>query len=366
VNDEQPAPEAAEQPSNPPEQSAVPANLPEQADAANPAHAGPVPRVHHAAPSIAPPHEALSIAAEIDHPHLVRHAYLVYRVRPSFLTGPATPEWTTVDFLRGSPGPYVATIPESDVRPPGLEYAIELELVDGRRESVFANRAAPQSVTVVEDLMDIREHAALERLGGRRSVVAGTFEFVNFVKGDLRGPGADWYYRTEGSYTFRPLRAVDEFSVHVGVVRGRSPGNEDKTVGLNYGSAYVRFRASDLVRLEGELLTSVTEVGFSAGAGGAIDIGDPYGSKLKLGFESVAVFGSRFYSQVDIQASPKLRITPIVEATDMPHAGRYGVRLLGEVAYDLGGFAVVIRGGYQARDAASGGFGAGLGLNVSF
>jgi len=51
----------------------------------------------------------------------------------------------------------------------------------------------------------------------------------------------------------------------------------------------------------------------------------------------------------------------------MPHADRYGARLLGEVAYDLGGgFGVVLRGGYQARSSASGGVGAGLGLSAAF
>ena len=70
-------------------------------------------------------------------------------------------------------------------------------------------------------------------------------------------------------------------------------------VGLNYGAPTVRVRLSDLAHVEGEFLTSVTEVGFSVGAGGALLIGDPYGSKLTLGFESIQVFGERFYSKLD-------------------------------------------------------------------
>jgi hypothetical protein len=114
-------------------------------------------------------------------------------------------------------------------------------------------------------------------------------------------------------------------------------------------------------------LTSVTEVGFSVGGGGALDIGDLHGSKLRVGFESVQVFGTRFFSEVDIQATRRLRLAPVVEATDMPHAGQYGVRLIGDVSYDFGaGFSASIRGGYQAREATSGGPGIGAGLAWAF
>ena len=51
-------------------------------------------------------------------------------------------------------------------------------------------------------------------------------------------------------------------------------------------------------------------------------IGDPYGSKLTLGFESIQGFGSRVYSRVDIAARPNLVISPIVEVTDMVRAHR--------------------------------------------
>jgi hypothetical protein len=193
--------------------------------------------------------------------------------------------------------------------------------------------------------------------GQSRGVTAGTSENIN-----------DWFYRVEAAYTYRPLRIVDEFSIHAGVVRGHAPTDStEHKVGLNYGAPSVRFRVDDMVRLEGELLLSVTEIGFSGGGGAAVDIGDPYGSKLQLGFESIKVFGTRFWSQVDIQSGPKLRISPIIEATNMPHADHYGVRLIGEIAYDLGsGFTAALRGGYQARDATSGGPSGGLRLNWAF
>ena len=110
----------------------------------------------------------------------------------------------------------------------------------------------------------------------------------------------------------------------------------------------------------------MTEVGFSVGAGGAVLVGDPYGSKLTLGFESIQVFGTRFYSKLDIVASRRLTVAPMIELTNMPHAKNYGVRLLGEVAIDVGrGFAAALRGGYQARLATSGGPSGGATLSYA-
>jgi len=310
-----------------------------------------VTRVHHAAPAVARPHVPLAVHALIESPELVRRTILVYRVLQAY-TAPAPVEWKELEFERASAGPYVATVPNTDVRSPGLDYLIEFELLDGRRAPAFASRLVPQHVSIYEEPMDVRERVALERLGGRRSLVAASFEYVRFS--NAGGSAADWYYRTEGAYTYRVLRTVDEFSIHVGVLRGRSPAH-DELVGLNYASASLKLRLADVFRIEGELLTSVTEVGFAGGGGGAIDLGDPFGAKVVLGFEAVHAFGARFYSRVDVPVIAGLKLSPLVEATNMPHAGRYGVRLLGEVAYDFGnGFAAALRAGYQARLSTDG------------
>jgi hypothetical protein len=322
-----------------------------------------VPRLHHAAPAVAPPHQALEVTAIIERPDLLRRAVLVYRVLPA-LTRPGGAEWREVEFLRSLRGRYTATIPAENVEPPGLDYTVELEFSDGHREAAFMSRLVPHRVSIFEAPMDFRERVALERLGGRRSVVATSFEYVRFS--NAKGADADWYYRTGASYTYRVLRVVDEFSVHAGVSRGRSPGNSGQ-VGLNYAAIALRLRATDLFRIEGELLSSVTEVGFAGGGGLALDLGDPYGSKLRLGFEAVHGFGARWFSQVDILAASRLRLSPIVEATSMPHAGRYGVRLVGEIGLDCGaGVTVALRGGYQARESTGGGPSGGANLSFAF
>jgi hypothetical protein len=309
--------------------------------------------------------EPLAIMADIDRAHLVRRAVLVYRIG-------GVGKLREVAFQRASDGPYAAIIPAGDVKPPFLAYAIELELIDGSRTAAFGSRASLFRVAVPENLAETREKALLTRLGGRRSVVTTVAEYVRFGQTEARVVDAqtgvqsdksvaDRYYRLEAGYTYRPLGTVAEFSIRLGMVRGRAivPGETDESkfdVGLNYASPRVRFRLSDTVHLETELLTSVTEVGFSTGIGGALLLGDAYGSHVTFGFETVQTFGTRMYSRMDIAATDRLRVAPIIEVTDMPHADRYGVRLLTEVSADVGGgWTLAARGGYQARTFTSGG-----------
>jgi hypothetical protein len=334
------------------------------------------PRLHHAPVSIAVAHDDLDVRASIDHPELVKRALLVYRVGDD-------PALHQVEFQRASDGPYVAILPGSDVRAPVLYYDIEIEQTDGRRIAAFASRAAMQRVEVPEDLMDLRERALDTRLDGRRSVFSASGEYVSFGTSEAESSTGqvavhDQYYRIEGAYTYRPLRTITEFSMRLGIVRGEAPvplrapapgqSESDRySVGLNYGAPTVTFRLADAWHLQAEGLLSVTELGFSLGGGGALLIGDPFGSKLVLGFESIHVFGTRFYSRLDVKASDRLTLAPMVEVTNMPSAKDYGVRLLGEVGYEIGGgFAVALRGGYQARLSTSGGPSGGASVSYAF
>lgn len=340
------------------------------------------PRLHHSPLTSVPARETLLVSADIDHPELVKHALFVYRTE-------GKPTLREVEFRRGATA-YVAEVPETEMAPRWLEYSIELELLDGSRQVVFASRQNPQRVSVPEVLMDARERALFERLGGRRSVFSASGDYVDFGTshaqtvdntGQLVGQDVrDHYFRLEGGYTYRPLRFVTEFSLRAGIVRGKSPvpfsDSSDATgakpadpfaVGLNYGAPSVRLRLADWCHVEGEFLTSVTEKGFSLGTGAAILIGDPYGGKLTLGFESIKTFGTRFWSRMDVPASSRVMFSPIIEITDMPHANKFGVRLLGELGVDVGGgFSIAARGGYQARLFTEGGASAGGTVSYAF
>ena len=348
------------------------------------------PRIHHAPIASAEPAQKLTLEASFEHPELIRNALVVYQT--------ALGEMKAVPFQRGGDKGYIAVIPADALKAPGIGYTIEVEQTSGARFSAFASRKKLHPVSVIEDRTDAQERAALSRLGGRRSVVAVSGEYVGFgtttgsspipcaagqpscTEGEDIVPAVDeQYYRVEASYTYRPLRTVSEFGFRLGLVRGYSlvplaEFDEEKyKVGLNFGAARIRFRVLDLWHVETEFLTSVTEIGFSVGIGGSTLIGDPFGSKLILGFESIGIgdssapFGNRFYSRLDLVAGDRVMVSPIVEVTDMPNANAYGVRLLAEVGITLGrGFSVQLRGGYQARRSTSGGPGFGGSVLYAF
>lgn len=338
------------------------------------------PALHHAPRTTVFVGEDVKIGAVIDRPDRLKRALLVYRANEAS---------AEVEFARSSDSdlPYVAVIPAAAVQTRGLGYAIELETSDGARVPVFASRAAPFAVTVLDSPANAREAALLARLEGRRSVVQAGGEYVHFgtsratvpVAGETGTPTRfedrrvrDQYYRVEGSYTYRLLGVVSEFGLRAGVVRGQSLvlGESDPSkydVGLNYGAPRIRVRAEDWVHFEAELLTSVTEVGFATGGSGAVLLGDPYGSKLTFGIESIAVFGTRGYSRLDVVANKRFSVSPIIEVSNMPHADRAGVRLLAEAGVGLGnGIRVDVRGGYQARSFDQGGPTLGSGLAYAF
>jgi hypothetical protein len=338
------------------------------------------PAVHHAPVIMARVGEELSIGAAVDRPDRAKRVLLVVRGAEGA---------REIEFQRSSDAtrPYVAVVPGSAVRSPALSYAIEVETIDGARVPAFATRAEPHTVSVVDSPEDAREAAELRRLGGRRSVIEASGEFVSFgrssavvtVPGTAGQPArkesrsvSDRYYRTEATYTYRLLGVVSEFGIRAGIVRGSSlvenePDPASYDVGLNYGAPRVRVRLADWIHVDGEFLTSVTEVGFSVGGGGALVLGDPYGAKLVFGGEGIQVFGARAYSRLDIIASTRLRFAPIVEVTSMPHADRAGLRLLGEAGVELGaGFHLDLRSGYQARSFDQGGPTIGGGLAYAF
>lgn len=329
------------------------------------------PLVHHAPPAVAKANEPLAIGARFDSADQVKEASLVYRKSDGTVGA--------VPFLRSSSGiaPYVAVVPREDVRVPSLAYAIEVETTEGKQVPVFASRESMHTVALQEDAGDARERALLQRFGGRRTTLAATTELVRFGSSPATSNGvpttvSDQYYRVEGQFTYRLFGWISEFGFRGGIVRGSSPvpnarSDAELDVGMNYGAPRLRLRAADWLHVDGEALTSVNEVGYSVGGGGAVLLGDAYGTHLTLGFEGIRIFGLRGYTRFDVAASRRLALGTTIEVTTMPHAETAGVRLVGDVKVDLGkGFGLGVRGGYQARSFASGGPAAGLLVAYSF
>lgn len=338
----------------------------------------PSPSVHHTPISSAPQNDDLLVSAGFEHPELITRAYVVYRHEGRV---------EEREFRRsgGSDGaPYAVVIPKEHTRGAQLGYAIEADGVSGGRTALFASRERMQDVTLLKDEDDVAETAFLQRIENRRSVVGAQAELVRFGSttatvgdGGANGPRrteevADQYYRFEGSYTYRLGKVVSEFGIRFGIVRGRSivPGEADPgkfDVGLNYGSPRVRFRATDFLHFDAEFLTSITEVGYSVGGGGAVLLGDPLAMHVAFGMEGVQVFGVRGYTKVRLPLGTRVALTPSIEITNMPHADKAGVRLLTDLDVRLtAGLALGARLGYQARVFDTGGPTLGLGGSYAF
>ncbi len=336
------------------------------------------PSVHHTPISSAPQNDDLMVSAGFEHPELIRRAYVVYRHEGRV-------EERELRRSGGADGaPYAVIIPKEHTRGAQLGYAIEADGVAGGRTALFASRERMQDVTLLPDEDDVAESAFLRRIEGRRSVVGAQAELVRFGStqanvgdGAANGPKrtedvADQYYRFEGSYTYRLGKVVSEFGIRFGIVRGRSivPGEVDPgkfDVGLNYGSPRVRFRATDFLHFDAEFLTSVTEVGYSVGGGGAVLLGDPTAMHVAFGMEGVQVFGVRGYTKVRLPLGTRVALAPSIEITNMPHADKAGVRLLGDVDVRVtSGLSLGARLGYQARVFDTGGPTLGLGGAYAF
>jgi hypothetical protein len=60
-------------------------------------------------------------------------------------------------------------------------------------------------------------------------------------------------------------------------------------------------------------------------------------------------------------------VSSIIEATNMPNARNYGVRLLSELGWQVTPqLGLALRGGYQARAAVSGGLSLGAAASLGF
>jgi hypothetical protein len=339
-----------------------------------------VARLLHEPPSAAEAHEPLRIEARLVHAETIARALLLFRT-------PTSEGYREIEFRRSVPGPYLAVVDEARMVPPYLEYTVELELRDGRRVAVLGSRRAPHRVQIAPDTMDVVEEALDSRVEGRRNAFSAGGEYVSFGSSEarLRTNGhtetttvRDEYYRVEAGYTHRLLGWVPEFGIRAGVLRGSvpvtvrelQPGQDEADgfdVGLNYGSPWLRFRIVDMLHVDASVLISVNEVGFQVGAGTSVHIGDPYGSKLTIGVEGVQEFGTRLYTQLDIQAHDLVRVAPVIEVTNAPSADRFGVRVLAEIGTQIGyGFTLTGRGGYQARTFTAGGPCLGGALGYAF
>lgn len=336
------------------------------------------PRLHHVPVAELAPGAAAEVAATIDRGWDGR-VELRYRA-----LGEA--RWHAAVFERVDGDRYVATVPASAARPPGLEYFIASP---GRAH--FASAEAPHRVYVFAD-PDAALHAReLERADGRRARVRLAAELVDFgtrtITDTRTGTDhrvSDRYYRLDADFSYRvlrfPLRGLRfGFTRLVGTTpvtgRGDGPCAEggsdpcERAAGFRAGGwSELRWRLTDVVGLDTRALIQATPSGFGFGGRAELRFGDDFGTHVALGGEAISEVGSSAYFRLGWDTVPRLPMAATIELSDYPSSHRDpAVRLLYDLSYDTGvGLRVGGRVGYQARDHGIGGPAGGVHASLDF
>lgn len=336
------------------------------------------PRLHHVPVAELPPGSIALIAATIDHGWDGR-VELRYRT-----LGDA--EWHAAVFDRVDGDRYVATLPASAARPPGLEYFIA-----SPGHAHFASAEAPHRVYVFEDPDAALRARELARADGRRARVRLAAELVDFgtrtitdTRTGAEHRVSDRYYRLDADFSYRvlrfPLRALRfGFTRLIGTTpvtgRGDGPCAEraadpcERAAGFRAGGwAELRWRVTDVVGLDTRALIQATPSGFGFGGRAELRFGDDFGSHVALGGEAISEVGTTAYVRLGWDTVPRLPMAATIELSDYPSSHRDpAVRLLYDLSYDTGiGLRVGGRVGYQARDEGIGGATGGVHASLDF
>lgn len=298
-----------------------------------------------------------------------RLGQIVVELRPT--AGGPTTELVAV---RGDEGWFVRLTPKM-LPLGGVSYWVVERMPDGSERPVFASARDPHEVTVRQSVLAAYERRRVKERRGRRNRAILSGEYVGLGKRTIRVGGADkvvdeLYWRAEASYEYSFFWAVDSVRIHVGRLRGEvvnlnGPAVGASTVGLDYGSADIVWRAHDLLRFRTSVTFGFSQEGFELGGGAAMVIGEPQGTSLTLGVDGVTGLGVTGRLRLGWLVVPRLPMGATIEVTTFPLADEPGMRLLLDAAYEIyPGAYLKIVGGYRGWTSTAGG--ASIGAEMAF
>lgn len=320
--------------------------------------------VLHVPPSEAPNDQALKITAVVDAAWVETSLVVKYRPARSNQTYAESP------FERSSAGGYFATVPDSAMRRPGVEYYIVGQLPNGEETLHFASPDAPQLVAVHTTQQVRWAEEELRRLGGYRSDVDLSVQGHNF--GNRYGLD-DYFVRSELTWTHRLLvKTLYSISLGYGFIEGDTPESESFNAvsdsrGARYGFAEVKLRLSRSVWADGKVSMGVSRNGLIVGAGVGVTLGRPWRSNLNFGVEILDDMGPSAWFRLQWDTVPPLLMGATVYKTDLPGAELSGGSfIMYDVIYPVAP-RVQVRANvsFGSRDGP-GNFGAGAGTSFSF
>ena len=292
-------------------------------------------------------------------------------------------EYVRIPFKRAEDLTFHAVLPGEMIQAPGLEYYIGSVDRGGVERLHFATPERPHPLIVRGESPEDRMALRLARHDGHRSRFQLVGDLTAYGSRAVRGSelneriteegvqteaDSDWFWRTELSYTYRPLKLLYDFQFGVGVMRGSraavaledgeevpvglEEGASADEPGLNYGYGGISLELLPNLSTDLRLILGASELGFVAGVGGLVRLGRIAGTRLEVGGEVIQDAGALGFFRFAWDTVERVPMALAVELTTWPDsdANPRATRLL----YDLGfevtdALTVTGRVGYATR-----------------
>lgn len=331
------------------------------------------PKIYHMPTPEAPVSKTLILRAKIVAAwHFARAAVYYRRV--------GSREYKSATIERSSTGGHAATIPASEVAPPGVEYYIASKDRQGKERQHFASPANPHLVVVRGKPESQRVQNDLARHKGNHSRAKVSFTYFNFGRRTYSAEDtkySDYYWQLEMDYTYRILKIPYYIRLGYRRLRSVSQGSlreprpdlpPDQTdPGIDFGFTELNFRLHDLLGLKAKIILGATREGFAIGGGGALRIGYDPGTHITLVFEGAQDLGWTSFLRLAWDTVLGFPMGASVGVTNYPGNGDLAVQLLFDVeALLFEPVILAVRAGYQARDYRVGGLAIGGWLIYEF
>ncbi len=331
--------------------------------------------------------EQLELAYLVVRPAAVRSGWVHYRRR-----GEGT--YRSLQATLDGDGYLRVRLPEQEVRPPELEYFVEV-LGDGDAKPVAVVGSAAQPATVVVDA----SVAEPPRDSVNRSRVTMIFDFVDFDSENT----LDEYLQGEIDFMYRfrwPIYAMrlgfatlrgtggpkDVIDVAAEPGSGLAPCTDAamvyrcRKVAFNYAYVELELHATEVISVMGRLIygsssqnrqpagqPAVQEFSDNAGVHLRVRLGEERQTNLALGLGAIAGFGKILEAAFTWSVVPRVPIVLTAQVTDQPVPEDFGVRLIFDVGYRGPAWLYPsVRFSYAARDIDHAGVGIGTALNFDW
>jgi hypothetical protein len=291
-----------------------------------------------------------------------------------------------MDLRRDAQNLHSAVVAAHLSQPPGLEYYLASQNLDGSVQYHFASPQQPHPLLIDGETAEHRQDQRLARHGGKRTALSVSGDYVGFgsrLHDNSRGlrfdiddarptePFSENFWHLEVEYLYRQLRTLYDIHFGIGFMRGSHgiyqsdrASIADGKPGTNYGYGGATLELASAFSIQGRLAFGASAKGFTMGLGGLMRIGQIGGTNLELGYDIIGDVGSRTRVHFSWDTVPMVPMALGIEITGWPD---YEVNPRGSrLYYDLGlnlNQALILTGRFGFVNRANGvtpGYTAGL------